>query len=72
MRIQARRRAPTPWHDRDLQARAVLLAAVRPDGRGFRYEAMLPLALAGNRVQVLAATLRGDVASATFALEQRP
>ncbi|MFN7669141.1 MAG: hypothetical protein ACK53T_20340 [Planctomycetota bacterium] len=49
-----------------------LLAAVRPDGRGFRYEAMLPLALAGNRVQVLAATLRGDVASATFALEQRP
>jgi hypothetical protein len=49
-----------------------LLAAVRQDGRGFRYEATLPLALAGNRVQVLAATLRGDVASATFALERRP
>jgi hypothetical protein len=49
-----------------------LLAGVRPDGRGFRYEATLPAALAGNRVQVLAATLRGDVASATFALERRP
>lgn len=49
-----------------------LLAGVRPDGRGFRYEATLPTALAGNRVQVLAATLRGDVASATFALERRP
>lgn len=49
-----------------------LLAAVRPDGRGFRYEATLPPTFAGSRLQVLTATLRGEVASATFAPERRP
>lgn len=43
-----------------------LLASERADGRGLRYEAALPGGLAGQRLQVLVATLRGDVASATF------
>lgn len=37
------------------------------DGERFHYEARLPAAAAGRRVQVLVATIRGSVASATFA-----
>lgn len=48
-----------------------LLASVRSDGGRYRYEAMLPAAVAGQRVQVAVGTLRGGVASATFAPERR-
>lgn len=47
-----------------------LLASGRADGAGFRYEADLPEAR--GRVQVLVATVGGDVASATFAAGGRP
>ncbi len=44
-----------------------LLASVQVDNGRYRYEARLPPAANGTRVQVLVATLRGGVASATFA-----
>ncbi len=44
-----------------------LLASRRFDGERFRYEAVLPNALHGDRVQVLVGTIRGSMASATFA-----
>lgn len=44
-----------------------LLASMRRDGDRFRYRAPLPAAARGGIVQVLVGTIRGDVASATFA-----
>ncbi|MFM1873939.1 MAG: hypothetical protein RL398_3361 [Planctomycetota bacterium] len=44
-----------------------LLASQRRDGARFRYEAPLPPELRDRGVQALVATLRGGVASATFA-----
>ena len=52
----------------DAFARA-LLASVRTENGRYRYEAELPRAARGGRVQVLVGTLRGGVASATFAPE---
>jgi hypothetical protein len=50
----------------DAFARA-LLASVRGEDGRYHYEAPLPPAVRGGRVQVLVGTLRGGVASATFA-----
>jgi hypothetical protein len=44
-----------------------LLASMRREGERFRYRATLPALPRGAVVQVLVGTLRGDVASATFA-----
>ncbi|MCB9887513.1 MAG: hypothetical protein H6838_18630 [Planctomycetes bacterium] len=44
-----------------------LLASVRRDGELFRYQTPLPRELNGSGVQVLVGTIRGSVASATFA-----
>lgn len=44
-----------------------LLASRRLDGERLRYAAPLPVGLRGRGLQVLVATLRGGVASATFA-----
>lgn len=44
-----------------------MLASRTWDGERFRYEARLPSAAIGRRVQVLVATIRGSIASATFA-----
>lgn len=44
-----------------------LLASRSFDGERFRYEAPLPGSVRGDRVQVLVGTIRGTVASATFA-----
>lgn len=49
-----------------------LLASVRVQGGSYLYEAQLPAAVGGQNVQVLVATLRGGVASATFAPGRRP
>lgn len=44
-----------------------LLGSLRRDGERFRYQATWPPELAGRPVQVLVGTIRGGVASATFA-----
>lgn len=44
-----------------------LLASLVSDGARFRYRAPLPEAASGRLIQVLVATIRGSVASATFA-----
>ncbi len=44
-----------------------LLESVRREGELFRYQAALPRELNGSGVQVLVGTIRGSVASATFA-----
>jgi hypothetical protein len=49
-----------------------LLASVRGDAGRYDYEAELPNGLAGRQVQVLVGTLRGGVASATFAPGRLP
>jgi hypothetical protein len=54
----------------DAFARA-LLASVQLDGGRYRYAATLPPAVDGTQVQVLVGTLRGAVASATFAPRAR-
>ncbi|MCA8953301.1 MAG: hypothetical protein KDE27_27565 [Planctomycetes bacterium] len=43
-----------------------LLASLESEGGRFRYRARLPAAAAGHLIQVLVATIRGSVASATF------
>lgn len=48
-----------------------LLASVRQEGGRYRYDAVLPAAAIGQSVQVLVGTLRGGVASATFAPGRR-
>jgi hypothetical protein len=50
---------------------ASLLGSVRTVGGRFQYTAVLPDAARGQRVQVLVASLRGGVASATFRPEGR-
>jgi len=49
-----------------------LLASERSDGAEFRYEAELPAVPPGVRVQVLVATVAGDIGSATFTPGGRP
>ncbi|MBX3464917.1 MAG: hypothetical protein KF830_17245 [Planctomycetes bacterium] len=49
-----------------------LLASRRWDGERFRHEATLPRELRGGLLQVLVGTIRGGVASATFAPGTRP
>jgi len=49
-----------------------LLASMRRDGDRFRYQAALPAPCCGRLLQVLAATIRGSVASATLAPRDRP
>ncbi len=44
-----------------------LLGSMQRDGERFRYRAPLPTAALGAPLQVLVGTIRGDVASATFA-----
>ena len=45
---------------------AALLGSLESDGSRFRYRAVLPAGANGRQVQVLVATIRGSVASATF------
>lgn len=67
-----RLRGDTPLPAAALDAfEQALLASRQWDGERFRYEALLPDVARGGAVQVLVGTIRGTVASATFATEAR-
>lgn len=68
-----RLRAPVPIAaDVSAAFERALLGSLRRDGERFLYQAPVPAALRGTELQVLVGTIRGDVASATFAPGGRP